>query len=890
MTERPTEQQPLGDFDGSDDARIPENSEAIARANEPAENLRKRIVGSEEKTSPGTLPGLAGRLMTEAGDLPGKYDPPVALSTHVINTIVTGVNAYVYDRVVRDEGHVEKEPPLLLIAALALHDANKYVEGAYDVDFDTDDNTEEVLDFYFEQGDDFGIERVLPGETEAELELDIADVKWLVQRTETKDTTRSTRGKSTQRVRGLERYCRIGDGFVSKVGTDGLDAATDWLEQMFEESDDSGPHVQYVEFSSLEQSVLNSHLITAAKEIIRGNDEFSDELDSPPTRGLILGSTPDSVAYLGHEIGERDLRDAVERVLMTRITEEHEFNAKTEWRSFEYDILAEVDIPFEKKREIIADGFADTLARGSGTDHEFETVPDRFKEHLPEAAKVVFRDQNYDEAFEEYPSLGRLWEQVDTSEDYNSFTRKIGFLAELLRRYMGSVDDGYDYEEVRAELAGLSEANRDALREDLEPDSSVGRIAVDRFFEGGLATDLELPATEDMCFLCGRPAAQEYKKGNNAFYGTQSYSKRVPAEANYKKICPVCNLEHAILRDTVEDHDYNADEDIKIAFVYYDDFVADLSVRGSNDASGLIRALQGDEDDEELRAAIADPELVASSFSRQYHLQPLYVDGENARLRQVREVLVDLVTRGFKVVIGKPFAGFSPQRALFADLNPTRRQTAYGADRAASFTELARVVRLFEILREVAERSDYQSGREMTQIQRDGFQTIADLVARKSEYGYSVREVAHDHFIQTHKEKYMLMRDVAQKGLDLYGREYGSRHKKTKIFRRAVDATLDGLNRGMSEEQLHEHVTGQVYKAATADAEQDHYVQPEQAEAFVTSLFELLRENDELNKGGLSQRRNTLSNTYLFTYDRLLRELSESDDAEDATEDEEAPA
>jgi len=127
----------------------------------------------------------------------------------------------------------------------------------------------------------------------------------------------------------------------------------------------------------------------------------------------------------------------------------------------------------------------------------------------------------------------------------------------------------------------------------------------------------------------------------------------------------------------------------------------------------------------------------------------------------------------------------------------------------------------------------------------------------------------------------MLMRDVAENGLDLYGREYGSRYKKTKIIRRGIDATLDGLNRGMSEDRLHEHVAGQVYKEATADAEQDHYVQPEEAEAFVTALFELLRQDGDLNKTGLSQRRNTLSNTYLFTFDRLLKELSSDDSDED---------
>lgn len=885
MTDKPGEQQTVDAYvdEGSrEEISVPARHETLERASNRTRDLHRQVVGTEESTRPGELPGIAGRLMTSAGDLPGKYDPPVSLSTHTINVLTTGLTVYVYDRLVRQDGELESEEVRLLIGALALHDANKYVDGAHDVEFDTRHNTEQVLDYYFEQGDPFGIERVLPGESDDELELDIADVKWLVQRTETKDATTGTRGKSTRRVRGLEKYCRAGDAFVSKVHSDGLEAGVEWLDTFLSTDDGSESHAHYLSFHGLEQAVLNHHLLATVKNVIRGDSEYNS-IGDLPTHGLILGSTPESVAYLGEEIDRRELRSHVENAVMTRITDKHSFDAKTKWSSFEYDILAEIGTPFAEKRRIIADGYADTLARGSGTDHEFEQVPEGFRESLPELAKVVFRDQTYEESLADYPEMTRVWEYVRESDEYNSFTRKIGYLAELLRRYTGSVED-VDRETLRSELATFAERNRPELREELEPDSSAGTLVVSRFFTGGVSRDPTVPQTEEMCFLCGRPAAQEYKKGNDAFYGTQSYSKRVPAEGTYKKICPVCNLEHAVLRDIIERHDYNTDEDIKIAFVYYDDFVADLSIRGSGDSSGLIRALQADEDDETAAADIADPELVANSLGRQYHLQPLYVDSENARLRQVRELLVDLVDRGFKVVIGKPFAGFRPQSALFADLNPTRRQTNYGADRIESFAALKRVIRLFEVFREVADSDDYRNGREMTRIQSDDFPLLANLVAQNSKYGYDVRALAHEHFLNTHEHEYMNMREVAQKGLDLYGYEFDSRHKKTKIFRRAIDATLDGLNREMTEEQLYEHVTGQVYKASTADADKDHYVQPEHAEAFVTALFEYLRsQNDhgELDKADLSQRRNTLSNTYLFAYDRLLREENSDDD--DAT-------
>ncbi|RLM60090.1 hypothetical protein DVK08_19600, partial [Halorubrum sp. Atlit-9R] len=152
--------------------------------------------------------------ISAAGSYAGKYEPPVVLSTHILNAVVVGLNAYVYDRIVRQERDTDDEEAALLIAGLALHDANKYVGAEYDTaDPDSTENSEAVLDYYFEQGDDFGLLPFLDKNTETGQEVDIADVKWLVQRTETKESNSETQGQSTRRVRGLEKYCRIGDGF-----------------------------------------------------------------------------------------------------------------------------------------------------------------------------------------------------------------------------------------------------------------------------------------------------------------------------------------------------------------------------------------------------------------------------------------------------------------------------------------------------------------------------------------------------------------------------------------------------------------------------------------------------------------------------------------------------
>jgi len=853
-----------------DGGRIPPESwtqnekDLLSDATENIKAVQRWFIGSSTTSERGkATPGLAGRIIDHAGEYLGKYDPPVSLSTHIINTIVVGLNLYVYDKTVRADSEIDGQQALLLTAALALHDTNKYVDQAYDTDLDTRDNSQAVLDFYFEQGDDFGVRQVLPGETDAEIEQNIRDVKWLIQRTESKEDAAETRGEATRSARELRRYCRMADGFVSKVGHDGLAAGVDWLDSSYA-ADDKSP-VQYLRFTDLEQPILNEHLLTLVKGVISGDEQLNVSLELDP-KGLLLGTTTNAVAYLGAPVQRSQLRSEIESVLMDHITDDADFDCKTEWRSFDPDVLTELALGFEKKHEIIAEGYADTLARGSGTDHQFERIPDGFKAMLPELAHLVFNLKDFDMAFEGLSELPRLQEQVRESDEYNNQTWKIGYLAEILRRVTGSVDDGYDPETLDQELEIVRERVQPALEDLLEPEADASAEVIERFFAGGQAPAETLPASDEMCFLCGRPATTHYQKGNDGFYGTSKFSRRVPPEGEYKRICPVCNLEHALLRDSCERRDVRVGDDTEIAYVYYDEFLAGLN---------LGQHVVYDLTDEEQGYSVADPDLLANSMQPQYHLQPFYAGGQNGRLAAIRQFLDDLVAKGLKMVIGKPFTTFRPQNALFADLNPGRRQVAFGADVIESAEDRRRVSALFDLLGQVAGQSDsIDASNAYISVPDDDFWNLADVVVQHTEWYSDVRTQAAEYFEHYDKDEYMLMREVAQSGLDLYGEQYDSRHKKTKIFREAIDATLDGLSRDKDRDEMHEHVAGQVYKAARTEKYAPHTT-TEKAEVFVDKLFSFLREEESLDKAALSRRRNTLTNTYLFAYDQLLNETNE---------------
>lgn len=891
---------------------------------------------------------LLMRLLEETGDLAGKYDPPVSLGVHSINAVVTGVTAYAVDEVLagrEPSGDVVK----LLTGALALHDCNKFVEQRHpeafadwltdndradDVDADLAairdgearlDNTEALLDFYFDLGDPLGVRFVLPSESGDELRADLNDVKWLIQRTETKEDAAETTGRATRRVRdGIVKYARIGDGFVSALGdSQSAVEAAEWLRTFYRDTPsdpataslDTTDPVQVVRLTPLEQPVLHDQVLATTKAVIEGHAADSTTPDRRHAHGVVLGSTPDAIVYLGEPVDRTALTRAVEAQLMDRITDQFDFGCKTEWNSFEPDILEEVSIPIDEKRAQIRDGYVETLLAGSGLPDSLEdgfeegAIPDGYAEHLPELAFVLFGEgPEARTAFEGYPALLDALDAVEENDEYNAFTRKMGIMAELLFRYRGGAaagqyrtdaDSGATAAEVRSQLDDALDPVGDAFADSLTPEADAGALVVGRAFgderrgSGDLAETV--PASNDeTCFLCGRSATRQYKKGNEAFYGTNAFSKRVGAEQAYKRICPVCNLEHALLRSEVMAADYTPDADITVGIVYYDAFVAGIGL-DSGTSGELIRRLYRPSDDETGDDAsrtvydVADPAITAESFGAQYHLLPLYIPDENRRLAAVSKLTDVLVSRGLKVHLAKPFAAFRPTGTLFTDATPSRRQVAFGADQIDSYEALERVRTLLTLLWQCGTGSDSD---EYLAVADGGVEEVARLVVESTDhYEHSIRDDAHQYFTQIDgSDTYMMMREVARAGIDLYGVQYSDKsYKKVKLFRRALDATVEGMARGKTDDSLLEYVAGQAY----AEAQEEEYtgkVTPEQAEAFVEATFDYLRSEGSFELDDIDDRRNTLVKVYEFAYDQLVREHREATADDDTTSSSEATA
>lgn len=785
--------------------------------------------------------GLYRNVIDSAGEYDSKLktEENTSLAAHILNAVTVAVNGFVYEAFTPgdDIGDYEEEIRVLA-AATALHDTNKFVQEAHG--FHADGNTEEAFTVYFgehdrfdNESDAFGIESDFLGSGYRD------DLLYIVQRCEIGENSTESRRTETE-FRGLERYCRIGDQVASIAQRHGVREVSSKLAEKFGDGE-----VHLLTFNSLEQPVLNDLLIGSIKQAIAGEDGSS-------TRGVTIGSTADSLVYLGEDIDRGNLESRVSEIVPKRVSE-FGFSCKLNWNSFDYDILSEVAISVEDKEDIIADAFRELLQDGTAGVEGFEHIPDEFDQYFPVLAKTIYLDGQ-----DEFASNKAQDAYDHIYDEQGAQKSKIHFIAHLIQHH----------EEYSEFLDELSEEIRPALHDDLEPETDAIGTAVNRFF--GVSNVRSLGAKGEMCFLCGEETNVAYQKGLSAIYRTQEYSRRVPPHAKYKSICEVCNLEYALFSDVCERSDVSTNNSVEVAYFYFDEFFGDVRVRGRR-SGNVVQDETIDIDDQEVTTSLVGP---------QYFLQPFYVLGDNHRMAVVRQIMEAAQQSGMKVVIGRPFTRFGGADGVFTDEESTRQQELLGLDEAERFGPLPdfvneedrtgshfkRALALFKIMSMVGQDASLRNP--YLQLDQDTFHSIANFAVVNHDNATILSDL-REYFEAYHTDELMQMNTIAERGVNLFGKQYDSKYKKTKIFREALDAFLSGKNQNMPDNRLVEYVESQVYAAADRE-DYAGRVTTEQAEAFVEAIRSYLVENDLYDLKKLSDWEDALVNSYFYAYDQLL--------------------
>jgi len=811
--------------------------------------------------------GLYRNIIDSAGEHDSKIktEENTSLAAHILNAVAVAVNSFVYEAFSPEDDIEDYEEDLrVLAAATALHDTNKFVQEAYG--FNTAGNTEEAFAIYFgehdevdNEADEFGIESDF---------LDSGyrdDLLYIVQRCEISEDSTESRRTETE-FRGLERYCRIGDQVASIAQREGVRGVSQKLTEKFGEED-----VHLLKFNALEQPVLNDLLIGSIKQAIAGEDDGD-------VFGVPIGSTADAVVYLGEETHEDELESRAAEVVPKRVRE-FGFSCKLNWNSFDYDILSEVAIPVEDKEKIIAEEFRDLLHDGTAGVEGFEHIPKEFDQYFPVLAKAIYIDgrDEFDKS--------EVQSEYDRLYEWSNQKVKIHFIAYLIENFKRNEEFLWE----------LSDEVRPELHEELEPDSDVISTAVGRFF--GSSDVRPLAEKEQMCFLCGSIADKPYEKGHETVYQSQGFSRRLPPyrgkSSSGKSICGVCDFEYSLVFDICNKSGMNLDRNrpgsrkmgVSIAYMYFDDFLGDVRLRENRMGIELGETID-----------LADPTILTNLLQPQYYIQPFsfgdhpQMGEKNHRMVAVRQLMRAAQESGMKVVIGTPITRFESADSIFTDQGATRPQELLELDELERFgplpsfadeelrtdSHLQRALALFDIMGKIGGIADMTN--QYLALDQDRFHDIAHLaVSRAVKPGSGNKpsrpaylpEVVHNYLQTYHNNELMQMKTVAERGIDLFGKQYDSKYKKTKIFREALDAFLSGKNQNMPDDRLVEYVESQVYTAADRE-DYAGRATTEQAEAFVEAIRSYLVENDLYDLKKLSDWEDALVNSYYYAYDQLL--------------------
>jgi hypothetical protein len=227
----------------------------------------------------------------------------------------------------------------------------------------------------------------------------------------------------------------------------------------------------------------------------------------------------------------------------------------------------------------------------------------------------------------------------------------------------------------------------------------------------------------------------------------------------------------------------------------------------------------------------------------------------------VHKVLARAREYGLRAIITMPCTAFNPSDVVFLDTEATREQAALDIVTLDRFSDLDRPLALLDLITKL------WSGDKRKYLQLDVDHHVPLCAIGAQQRGSDKRKLLNEYLQTYHTPEYNMLKTVADAGLELYGKKYQSKHAETSVFRTAIDAMLNGLNRGFDDEALHEFVSGQVY--ARAQSQRDYgAATAEQADAFTDALIEYLDANGLLGVKKLSDWRNSLTNAYMFAYEK----------------------
>lgn len=824
-------------------------------------------------------------LINNSASISAKKGNIVSYPTHIINAVFTSASIYASEHLSYKSKDTIQDLKLLM-SVITLHDIGKYLEGKYEI---TGGNSRENIRKYFEH-DDFKIRDFYP-EIEELIKDDemFEEIVWLIQNTELKDEARMETLSHKTEFGKLADYSRLGDK-VASLTKDEL-----YSSKIFEALKYHNVHV--VQIPNFPQFLIRRELLKVLKRYYEEKGAipfllFEDGLfyiaenaiepDPEKVRKYLLENVKKLMGLTlvnndntlkSDQVGDFEANTTKEEKGESQNDEELSLlNLRIDFQSIDDTSILNFPLPKEEKKKLILD---QTIKNISKAVKNFTIVLPQdvnLQKKLAAITYYIYKNEDISLIWKGKPTKKEkekiknilsepVREKIETfRNEVGSQKYKLYMAKELFENYMH-----YDIDEVYPQCVEFLDKQLNAKEKTDIFDAIIKNVSVDSRLS--FETDDTPQDKEEICFLCGSKAKQEYRAGKGYFLQAREFSKRGEILGMQKKICSLCLVEKNLIESLFLKNNCSLFGDHLFAIFYFDKVFANVSYFAEEISNVPL------EPEAQIRKGTR---FRLGDFEGLYYIVPYSYRGreesakQSARVNITKQILDSISTYGCKATLTHPYTLIRTYDELFVNEIPIRLEITLCIDSLRDFDEVNIKKQFLDTI--------YNLDR------RKGYYEVQDLVLLPFIHYLKLKNDGNKSWI---KENYinvaktcfgrdlMKIEEIAKIGKGLYstGRvDWESSYKRTVLMRTALDYILMGLQQRLPEEELKTFVAGGLYKLVM----REEFAKKKDAESyvkeFIDALIQYLKEYNWFSVPTLSSIEKYLVDSYEFALISLSKE------------------
>jgi hypothetical protein len=475
---------------------------------------------------------------------------------------------------------------------------------------------------------------------------------------------------------------------------------------------------------------------------------------------------------------------------------------------------------------------------------------------FPKLKKFV-KDENLKK---ELFKVGQLRDDFAKVKDVGGQKCKAYTVHELVKRQI-------DYENILQTLHCLL---KEALYAEMNTDSKVLDSLIQLICISneeahmGLMEETLPSGNTETCFMCGEVATRKYKPGKH-FLQSGGFTKRVTYKDQYKRYCDKCQIEHQLINHLIETSGFSKDDNLLFFYFYFDTlfFNIDPFHKQMNNVEITVYGTESEK---------LTMDFSLGNFETPFHIVPLAIKlpkgSDNSskstrRARAIHTAIKACLEFGCKCILTSPYTILRTYGEVFYNEQPSALEKNLGMDHVKYYRE----AKLLDKRLTLINKMDGMKG--LHRIQQFKRITVIPYIKRQTENFGNWTQKNGDYLSSLFGDAYMDMKDVAKKGVALFGKHrFTGTYKRVKIFRTSIDSLIVSKSKGYSDEEAISFAAAAVSK----DVKREQYspkkgkdIENESLE-FVKSVVDYLKEHELWNVKKLAKWQNPLTDLYEFEY------------------------